>query len=344
MESVKRSDLQVAIEQLFQTEMPRRSVFLLALAALSGSIIPSSSQEAPKPPKKRLLRAINSLPESPIKSLLADRTFLYYQDQPPKSVNISGVDFKIRAPTIVIETSNQTEVGGSYIPRAEGLPPSEALYPVAEEVIKIPYLGLLLESERQNFLQDNLAQDQTPFVYIRFPTNIPLYEGFNHKITIVTPNPNLIKPDSRVEYAAYEEFGFIKEASGLLLDDIWIKEVIKKMQELGWPTHIQARKSDGSVVQTEIIIQSLHIITLNNGRFLAARDLASYLIAFKAVWGTWVFRELPKDPKFAQVLPGIKDVNLGDSENEILYNSFKWAITSPVAQGLVHIGSIKKLP
>lgn len=344
MEKARRLDPQVLAEQLLQAEMSRRRALLLGLAALSGLIVPSSSQEAPKPPKKRLLQAINSLPESPIKSLLANKTSLYYQDQPPQFVNISGVDFKIRAPAIVIETSNQIKPAGSYTPRSEGLSPSEALYPLAEETIKIPYLGLLLESERQNFPKDNLAQDQTPFLYIRFPTNRPLYEGFNHKITIVTPNPNLIKPDYRVEYAAYEEFGFIKEASGLLLDDIWIKEVIKKMQELGWPTHIQARKSDGSVVQTEIIIQSLRIITLNNGRFLAARDLASYLTAFKAVWGTWVFRELPKDPKFAQVLPGIKDVNLGDSEKEILYNSFKWAITSPAAQGLVHMGSIKKLP
>lgn len=116
------------------------------------------------------------------------------------------------------------------------------------------------------------------------------------------------------------------------------------MQELGWPTHIPARKGDDSVVQTEIIIQSLHIFSANNGRFLAARDLAAYLMAFKALWGTWILKEVSIDPLFAQVLPTIKDVNLGDSENEILYNSLRWAITSQVAQGLVHVGSIKKFP
>lgn len=81
------------------------------------------------------------------------------------------------------------------------------------------------------------------------------------------------------------------------------------------------------------------------GRFAACFDLAGYLLAFKATEGTEIDDPNNMDPGLAKVRPSMQTVALGTSTVDILYNSFRWVLSTPDASSqLVHVGDIKKLP
>lgn len=312
-------------------------------ALLSGSVIgPEPMPHEFSLGKKKLIREIDNLPPSTIKTLLAQRIRPYYQFNYPKIVDFAGIEIKIQNPEVRLRTENVNQVSGRFTFRESR--PSEPLYPTQTTVVKIPYVGLLLDSERAEIPPQNLAADGTPFVEITFPKDRPFYTGFSPLVEITTPNPDVIRPGYEKLYKALERFVYVKEACSHLVFDLWVEEVAKKIRELNLQSVVEARKADGSKTTAEIVSQSTNVIYNFNRRPVAAIDLASYLVAVKAAEGTELVDPQYMDENFKRAYVSMGGVNLGETPRDILYNSLRWALTTPEAKLLRHIGDLTKIP
>lgn len=294
--------------------------------------------------KQKLSTELDALPDSPIKTLLLGRVKPLYDSNPPKSINYDGLEIKVSNPKVILKTVNTNRVSGFFTPRDSSYITLEPLYPTRATRLRIPYLGLVLDSEKGTIPAENLAEDGTPLVDIEFPTDKVLYEGFSPVITITTPDPAVIKPEFRQLYRNFERFAYIKEACSALLIDILIEETVKKMHSLGLNITVETRTPSGTEKQAEALIHSLSIINNAQGRFAALIDLAGYLLAYKATEGTDIDDPHNMYPGLAKVRPGMQTINLGISSQEILYNSFHWALTTDASREFVHVGNINNIP
>ncbi|MBU1000404.1 hypothetical protein KKE78_03355 [Patescibacteria group bacterium] len=301
--------------------------------------------QKPEQGKQRLNDELGQLPDSVVKSLLFARVKPFYEPNPPKSVNYDGLEVKVSEPVVVLKTINTNQVTGLFSPRDSSFTTLEPLYPTKATLIRLPYIGLVLDSEKSGIPTANLAEDGTPLIDIDYPTNIPLYEGFSPVITITTPDPSFIKPEQRQLYTNFERFAYIKEACSSLLVDILIEESVKKMHGLGLNITMEVRTPNGGKRQTEALTQSLSIVNNALGRFAAVIDLAGYLLAFKAIERTDINDPNNMDAGFARVRPSMQAANLGTSPQDILYKSFYWALTTPEAdKQLAHTGNLNSIP
>lgn len=292
--------------------------------------------------KQKLIREIDSLPESPIRALLLQRIKPYYRLVPPKTVDFGGTKIQIQNPEVGLRTENINQVSGRFTFRESR--PSEPLYPTQTTVVKIPYVGLLLDSERAEIPPQNVASDGTPLLEITFSPNIPFYTGFSPLMEVTTPDSSAIKPEYKKLYEVFERFVFIKEACSHLVFDLWTEEMVKKMRALGLRTSIEVRRQDKTRTTAEIVSQSINIIHNFNGRIAAAIDLAAVIVASKAVEGTELVDPRYTDKDFKRAYPSIQGFNLGETSQDILYNSLRWALTTPEAKLLYHVGDLTKIP
>lgn len=320
----------------------KATIFAPNLLAACKSI---ESPLKPDSGKQKLNDELDKLPDSPIKSFLQTRVKPLYGPNPPKSINYDGQEIKVYNPTVILKTINTNSVRGLVAPRSSSFITPEPLLPTKETQIRIPYLGVVLDSEKATIPAGNLAKDGTPLVDIYFPTDKPLYEGLSPVITITTPDPSFIKPEFRQLYKNFERFTYIKEACSLLLVDILIEETIKKMHGLGLNITMEVKTPSGVRKQAEGLIQSLSIINNTMGRFAASFDLAGYLLAFKATEGTEIDDPNNIDAGFAKVRPSMQTAVLGTSATDILYNCLRWVLSTPEANSqLAHVGNINNIP
>lgn len=296
--------------------------------------------------KKKLNQEIDNLPTSLIKTLLVQRIKPYYQIDYPRTINYAGVEVEIFEPRIRLATGEiANKVSGLFTAREGITSYVEPLYPLQTERIKVPYVGLLSEVEKRRlFPPQNIASDGTPFIEIIFSSSEgPFYAGFTPLIQIITPNPLLIKPEKRRTIEALERFAYIKEACSHLLFDLWTEEMAKKMQELGFRSTIEVRRRDGLPIAAEVVSSVATQINNFAGRMIAALDIASYLVAVKAAEGTELVDPQRTDENFRKAYSRM-DVNLGETAQNILYNSLRWALITPEAKLLDHVGDLTRIP
>lgn len=327
--------------------MERRG--FLKLLGGAGAALFSGSAIGPEPApkelplgKKKLNQEIDNLPPSTIRKLLTQRIKPYYQLEYPKTVDFAGLEIRIKESEVKLRTQNINQVSGRFTFR--GSVPSEPLYPAQAVVVKVPYVGLILESEKGEIPPQNLASDGTPLLEITFPPNIPFYTGFSPLMEVTTPDPSAIKPGYENLYEVFERFVFVKEACSHLVFDLWVEEVAKKMRQLNLQSSVEARRRDGSTINAEIISQSINQMHEFNGRIAAAIDLASYMVALKAVEGTELADTRYMDENFKRAYATMRGVSLGETPRDVLYNSLRWALTNPEAKLLYHVGDLTRIP
>lgn len=297
--------------------------------------------------KKKLNQEIDSLPPSPIKTLLVQRIKPYYQMDYPKTVSYAGVEVKIFEPRVRLAIGDvANEVNGFFTVREGITTYAEPLYPLRVERIKVPYLGLVSETEKRRlFLPENIASDGTPFIEIIFPPpERPFYAGFTPLIRATTPDSLIIKPEKKGTIEAFERFIYIKEACNHLLFDLWTEEMAKKMQELGFKSMIEGKRRDGSPITAEVVSSVITSINNAQGRMSAALDIASYLVAAKAIEGTELVDSQLVDENFKRAYPKMHALNLGETARDILYNSLRWVLTTPDARLFQYVGDLNKIP
>lgn len=293
--------------------------------------------------KQRLIEEIDKLPESQIKSLLITRIKPFYQQNSPGSVMYQGTEIKVSTTKVDLLTQNSNRVHGEFRLRGSTFQ-AEQLHPTQPATIKFPYVDLLLESEKSVFPPQNIAADGTPFINLQFQIDKPIYEGILPLIILTTPDIGTIDPSLRQLLKNYGRFALIKESCSHLLVDLWMEEVIKRMVKLGLSTTIEARRANGSTKNAEIITQATNVIDALGGRFVAALDLAGYLLAYKAIEGGELDNPNLMDTNLLNARPSMQALSLGTTPEEILRSSLSWALTAPTATLLVHLGDLKKIP
>lgn len=294
--------------------------------------------------KQRLIKELDKLPDSVVKSLLQARIKPLFGQNPPSSLNYDGLDIKLSRSAVVLKNLNANSVSGHFTPRDSSTTKLEPLFPTKNSTLRLPYRGLMLDTEKQNFPPRNLDTDGNLLIDVEFPIDKPFYEGLSPVITVVAPDPAVLVENNRQIYKNLERLVLVKEACTFLLVDIFISEAVRKMHEAGFDITIEAKDRSGKIRQGEALIQSLALANNALGRIAAAIDLGGYLLAFKAVEGTEIDPE-KLDESFAMARSSMKAVELGTLPKDVLYNSFHWAITDPDAsQQLHHVGNINKIP
>ncbi len=313
-----------------------------ALLLGTAGVVFVETQSKPDEGKRRLNEELDRLSDSPIKSLLAARVKPFFGSNPPKSVTYDGLDIKVSNPTVVLKTVNTDSASGVYTPRDSSFSTLEPLYPTKEVTLKIPYLGLVSDSEKATIPAANLASDGTPLIDMNFPVDKPFYEGITPVITITTPDSSFIKSADKQLFKNFERFGYVKEACSMLLLDIYFEETVKEMHALGLNITMETRAKNGTVRQAEGLVQSLTVLHNAGGRIAASIDLAAYLLAFKALEGVDINYSYTMDQGVRQ---SMQAVSLGTSAQDILFNSFRWVLGTPDAsKQLDHFGNIANIP
>lgn len=288
----------------------------------------------------KLVEVVESLKPSPIKDFLKERVLRYYQDPKPQFVELAGLKIRVWEARVEIITSNRSDaVLGSFSFRRALTTLPEPLYPARPTFSLIPLVGILLESEANQFPEMLRLADGTPYISSNFSSQAPIFEGVSPRIGIDRPDPKLVKEEDRTFYAESEDVVLIKEACNHLLYEIWIEEIIKKMQAEKFPTHIEVRRRDGSISQAEIVNQALTLLSERRGRLTSLLDLAPYLITFKALEDIALEETLLKDPFMGKVFPSTRNLDLGQTPQDILANSLRWVLTTPDALNLPHTQS-----
>lgn len=295
--------------------------------------------------EKKVLRAtLAELPPSPIKDFLLQRVLEYYQSPPPKTVKRAGIDLKVDRPAIRIADTDDITLLGSVTMRAlrETM---EEFYPVRSETMRVPYLGLVLEHEQDRIPKENWTPDGTPFVTVSFPQQTRFFEGIAPEITVYKLRADLAAQQDPEFFKAISKFTYIKEACTLLLVDLYLEETIKRMQELGFPTHIDARRRNWTLAgQRAAVVQAVGVLNNTGGRLQATIDIAGYLVGFEAIEDTPLSDALAQEEPFNTVISELKDASFGANPKDILFNSIRHSLTSEKAKHMVHDGNLGIFP
>lgn len=335
----------IGIERRDFLRMMLPIAFASGLVATACAQLPTETSPKLDQGKQRLNDELDKLPDSPIKSLLFVRVKPLFGPNPPTSINYDGLEVKVLNPRVFLKTVNAAGVSAEYSPRNSSSIDLEPLYPIRETHLKVPYLGLVLASEKSIIPAENIANDGTILLDVGFSTRMPLYEGLWPAITITTPESSYIKPAYKQLFKNFERLAYIKEACSLLLLDILIEETVKTMRGLDLDPTIEVKTPAGTIRQAEALIQSMQEINNSQGRLAAVIDMAGYLLAFKAVEHTEIDDPNNMDPHFVKVRPSMQTASLGTSPQDILYNSFRWVLTTPEADKyLVHVGNLNQIP
>lgn len=297
--------------------------------------------------KLRLLQEIDNLPQSAIKTLLTGRVKPVYQPNPPQTLDFDGEQVKIIDPIVRIETQQIPQVRGSFNFRGKSFveyKPKEPLVPLVPTTISFPYTGFVLASEARS-LGAKIDSDDVIFqIPIEFSPNNPLYEGFYPMITVTSADPATIKPEFLKLFQAYRSFVYIKEACSQLLEDLWLTDATRKLHQKGIRTKIEVQRPNGEITDAEIISTLLISLIGLGGRTTAMFDIAGHIIALKAVEGTEIASSSSLEPRIGQLAKTVKDIDLGQTPTEIVYNSLKLALTLPEARAIHYVGDLNKIP
>lgn len=338
--------LALACSSTGQSEVPPRVVRAAATPAAKDSLGPEIGRQ-------RLIQELDVLPSSPIRDLLQERVKPFYQSIPPETINRGGLEIRIFNPTVKFSIvgpprGNEPFLLGVFTARPnENYPKGEGPFlPIGRIIRQVPYPLLILDRDKPRLDPKDLASDGTLLIGITFNANTPVQDGIWPLININAPESSSLTPAQRRLYGNRTRFAYIKEACTQLVYDLWLEEVISKINSLRLNPYIEVLKPDNSIGRIEIVTSS--ITTMNNsshGRLEAVLDLAGYLVAFKAVEKSDI--NAPRnldDQGFKKARPLMEATNLGNTPHDILSRAFDWVLTTPEAGSLIHVGNLERIP
>lgn len=322
----------------------------LPLAATTACEFPPATplEKLIIPPKDKLVGLVKELPSSLIKDLLVSRITPLFEPNPPTTINRAGVDIKV----------DNSRVNTAFFPRgqsqaAEGFAfmwgdkqnrPSKPLYPNQNTIVYIPLPAIIFPEDRDKVQRYKIMPDGVPAVDISYLAIHPFYEGIRPTINLTFMHPLDVPKQYQKTQDLFVNSTFIKEACVLLATDLLIEEIIRKMREYGLPTHLMAKTGEGTSAQGEIVSHSIPTLqNANKGRLLAAIDLASYVLFYKAIEGTDMLTELKTESNHAALIPLALGANIGNSENDVLYKSMRWAVDNKSAT-VLYFGNMDRIP
>lgn len=293
--------------------------------------------------QERLKAIINSLPETEIKRLLMKKV-VPILDNPSgtTTLDIAGMPIKVHGLEVTRKTQFTNQTFGEF--RPGGNPKKvQIFFPTEEKTLHIPFPYLLKQGEKKTVPLSNIANDGTPFLDITFPKIKPLHEDIAPTIDIVTIDPSIRKPEFKKLHKFLEDFTYIKEACGLLTHLLYLEDTITKMRELGFETNIDSVSTNGESRNIEGVNHSLSVLGANNGRYIAAQDLAGYLFAVKA-FGKDLNMDYVIEPQ-RPFYEKMKSASIGNDPARFLEESFQWIVNLNPSEIPIHyVGNLNRIP
>ena len=325
-------------------------------AAISTIVLSGCAEPTPKDKlsytsgKERLISEINALNDSPTKKALVDRVLHYFKEPKPSEITIGGTHFPLHNSEVKLVSRPYPNrdfafVEGDSTMLSENLSP-KSFRNVESTVIRIPLWGMFRDDELLHFASSDFAIDgKTPLYEVGFMRDKTFFYGIAPEITFTFPDLASRSSDAvRSEVENQLRFGFIKEACGFLLDDIWIAGALKRMQSWKLPIRIKGETTDGKIDYFDGIIPALGNILNKEGRLVALFDLGSYMLALKLLENQPVIDTLRKDTNYANALSLLSTFNLPEDPETLLNHTFEWVLTHPKIDSLFHVGNLKKIP
>lgn len=322
------------------------------LAALGIKLTEDDSQSSKKEKqidaRSELLQEIDLLPQSQIKDLLEERVVPYFKTPTPFFARRGDFIYPMHTSSVIKEFTidpNRAKIVDATFSAVAPIFSPEPLHLTGETILKIPLVaGLVQEHEKRLFSPENHASDGTIVFNVRLTPQDNIIEGLAPQITIVRPSPVIVPQDSKDMIDEFERIAFIKEAASILLYDILVEQTYLKMKELGFPIYAQARKSDGKIVQAQMVHSLITTINNQNSRLLAALDAGGIIVALKAMEKSESL-SLGKGARgFAPIIDSLPTINLGNDAPTILSRAFTWSINYPEVHSLPIRGDMKKIP
>lgn len=291
-----------------------------------------------------VLEAIIELPDSPIKTILQRRVSTYLQSSPKANIEIAGVNIPVQKATVRFETTEDVKVtSGTF----EQIVENNSLESVtATENVNsfMPYVGLLKPEEKDSY---HSAPNGTPFLPFEMKSNDKALYGIAPGIVIIALSDANIRKlgdaNTQKNYRDRLKAIGVKESLQWVLIQVMEETMVDEMNKVGIPSTIQAKRSDGSTIQTEVITGTVENLGKNNGRFKAALDAAATVVMIKA-YSQQELSRIFGNTTLAEAVAALKDVNLGNNERDILLNALKFVQTDPVGQRIFHFGDYNKIP
>lgn len=344
------------MERMGRRDFNKRLLATVTALALSSFLATDSTPKVEwfldeTDPRGKLFEVVNSLPDTTIKGLLIARVLPYYQISPPDTIRRGTEDFRLIKPTITMKVPPfnipflPLSATAMFTERDPNQTLTEQLFPLQHGTTHIPIPGFVPDkADIQIPDQITFAPDGTPLIEVNFPLDKPVLSYLSPTITIYRPNVRYFDKDFKNMVLQVSDFSFVKEACTALIDDMQLEIASEMMGSLSLPTRLPLRKRNGEIVESEIITQALYSLNGFHNRYLAAVDLAGYILAFKSIQGTIMELVLAKNnPTYFAAIQEVYKTNLGANAATMLRRSFELAITSPPIQSLRHNGDIHKL-
>lgn len=294
------------------------------------------------PPDARgeLMSKIHDLPKSPIKELLESRITPYFGDQVPKRSLISGFSFPVFTTEVnqTYNTSQRATNGDNTIRKSL---PLDDVYVTQQQRLRAPYPYLIKADDRKRFPDDAFYGD-IPVFTIDYPAGHVFTYGVAPQINIDYPRPENIPSHLKARIQADVAFVYLKEAASLLLQHLFIEQMVGISMKADYPTEVTLQNKNGKEFQGEVYHSLFANLINRSGRLTAAVDAGGIVVALKAMEGTQAISELSGDFHLGPILRNMP--NLGNTAESVLKRAFNWAVNYPQVKTLPIAGNIDLIP
>lgn len=258
--------------------------------------------------KEEVRNLLEKLPASPYKDFAMRYGYQFFQDNPPKRINLSGVEITV-ADARVRDSEEQGTIGGRSTIRTVRQGKILKLQQDHPFSILLPHI---VEGSDKDFIRGN----------INFAANQDFVQGIEPEVIWLSPKNSTV-PLSEVEnYKNTRRSAIIKEAFGAAFMLAYIEEVIKNMQANNMPVSF-----DENGQKIEAVSQAIVSIINTNGKLAAISDLGPLVLAAKAMQSNSLLIDAmrEKTANTEDALNVILNTDFG-SPNEMLGNSIKFIL------------------
>lgn len=287
--------------------------------------------------KQNLVEYVQRLPESPIKQALAKRVIAKYYESQPRKLTLGNTDVLVHGVGVDARYFAGTGIDG-YFDVRYSIEKQQSLRTTHEARTQIPMVGLVFDHDKQAIPKEWILPDGTATYPVSLLQGAHIREGIQPTIILKLPHPSFTG-NLKDYYAGLERFTYVKEACNFFLFDMWLEKVFAKMQEMQLPTTVETPTR-----RVEMVTSLLDYIASKKGRYVAAFDLAAYILALKAFENSPDRAFLEQEPVLSKSLPHVVNLSLGTSDDKLLFDSLWHAATNPELHKLVHNGEITAFP
>lgn len=278
--------------------------------------------------KEYVLESIHELPDSPIKTGLVERVGPLFGSSVPSEIHLAGVPVRVWGSDVRFTINSKNIISGSSNPRPDLINTTPTWELAGDTTMFLPYVDLATANEAKTFKY--VSGNDTPVIDFTAEKGAKFFNGIWPQITADFSDTSRLSRADKETDARFRKYVVVKEASTLLVYLLQLEATILEMQKLGYNPMAQVIDTDGSNTQVETVTQNINLLTLNQGRLVAAIDIAGEIFATKAYEGNQVLKEMNAlNRDFVNFRQAIGKTPFNSDLQQMRRNAFNLALTTP---------------